>query len=51
MTADQVWWEYRQIIALEYERKTGKPYNDSEEHRDPEYEEWQQRMTGKAGEV
>ena len=36
--------EYRQIKAVEYEDKTGKPYTEKETLVDPEYEQWQKRI-------
>lgn len=41
MTPADILLEYRQIRALEYEDKTGKPVSEHQEARDPEYEAWQ----------
>lgn len=37
-------WEYRQIQAFEYEKKTGKPMPAQEEMYDDSYEDWQEEI-------
>lgn len=44
MTSADIIWEHRQIVAIDYEKKTGKPYKDSDTVVDPEYEKWQQSL-------
>ena len=44
MTASQIRWEYRQIMAARWEEKHGKRYQPDETLVDSGYEEWQKRM-------
>jgi len=44
MLEADVMYEYRQIQAFEYEKKTGKPLPAQEEMHDDSYEAWQEKI-------
>lgn len=44
MTTADIIWEFRQIRALEYEKKTGKPYREDDDLIDATYKDYQRSL-------